>query len=131
MFNPIMLEHEEVLNERQPIIMLRNPIERAWSHFWFLYLKKPIEKTDQFVNETRMMEVCAKSVYKNYLHKFKRWNPILLSQEVVKKLDGFPVANKNFTTKRVMTKADSANIQRLMDNYGARCNKSVNNAWIK
>ena len=130
MFNTLDQERKEVLNSRIPIILFRNPIERARSHYWFLFQKKPFEGVSEYVREIRMNEVCAKSVYRNYLGRFRKWNPILLSQEVLKLFDEFPVANRNLISKIRITSNDRRLIQHKMDGYGARGNKCTNNAWL-
>lgn len=67
--------------DRTPIIITRNPIERAWSDFHNFHRKT-------------LSEACDWSFYKAGL---QMWDALIYSLEYLKKLDGFP--HENITDK--------------------------------
>lgn len=82
---------ERVLEEdidRIPIIVLRNPIERAWSDFNFF-------DNVHFTLE----EACEWSKYEKHI---KLWNnPIIFQFEELIKIKDFPNKNKNLNKKKL------------------------------
>ncbi len=67
--------------ERIPIIITRNPVERAWSDF--NYFKRTLK------------ESCEWSKYEKYIKLWK--NPIIFKLEELKELPDFPCHNENIT----------------------------------
>ncbi len=120
LYNLTNAQEKEEIKDRELIVMFRNPIERAWSHYWFLFRQKMSRDTPFHIKQDRWKEVCAKSVYKNYLPKYKGQKLIMISQEVAKRFKDFPHGNKNITSKESITPKNKKDMQKLMNMYGAR-----------
>jgi len=53
-----------------PIMILRDPVERAWSHYHYMFQNKPVEDTDEHIKKQRLEEVSRKSCYTPWLMKW-------------------------------------------------------------
>ena len=72
---------------RQPIILIRDCIERAWSDYEYF------KNDDPPTNPNGLTDALEPSKYKKYLIHWK--NPIVLTLGYLKTLDGFPIRNNN------------------------------------
>lgn len=84
--------HEQLYSDRIPIIMVRNPIARAWSHIHYFgrhnnpqYPKDPIE----FINDKRIdptyfdMNPISVSNYAKHIKRWQHLNPVIISLEAL------------------------------------------------
>ena len=73
-----------------PIIITRNPVERAWSDYWYtIQLNK-----DEGLTETKRKELLEKvsrdSFYDKNIHFWKKLKPVILRFESLLQQVGFP-----------------------------------------
>ena len=53
---------------RVPLLVLRDPVERAWSHYHYMFQNKPVEDTDEKIKADRLEFVSRRSYYTKWIH---------------------------------------------------------------
>ena len=101
---------------KKAIIIIRNPIERAWSHYHYMFKKKPLEDTTEQIKQQRLEYVSRLSCYDPWLNIWKVYVPdlILLTYEDLIGLDGFPHENKTLV-KPLMSATDMDMIENYIE----------------
>ena len=101
---------------KKAIIILRNPIERSWSHYHYMFQNKPVETTTDQIKQQRLEHVSRLSCYDPWLNMWKAYVPDIkvFSYEDIIELDGFPHENKT-KVKPMMTPTDMDMIENYID----------------
>lgn len=83
----------------QPIFIIRHPIMRAWSHYWYFkwYEKFSWREFLQLdgVDGHGVLDPIEQSNYFKWISKFKKHNPLVVRLEDMEMIDGFPKENIN------------------------------------
>ena len=98
--------------DKIPIVILRDPVERAWSHYHYMFQNKPVDETDDKIKYSRLEEVSRKSYYDKWLNQWEEKGAHIFWYEDLIKLKGFPHENKT-TVKPELTDVD----RRLIEAY--------------
>ena len=101
----------EFAPHRIPVLILRDPIRRIYSHYHYkqnhqerdVWKVKESNLTDALDNHP---EILSASNYDRYLHKWKRFKPLVVYIEDIGKLRGMPYKNRCDCPNRTMTKED-------------------------
>jgi len=113
--NSDVIRRDENLKDYRPIIIFRNPIQRAWSHFWWMTRTKKEKDTPKEVLDIRLEKASRYSFYLKNLDKWLDLDPIILSFEIVRSIKNFPIENNNIQNKKILTKNDSILIQKYIN----------------
>ena len=90
---------------------MRNPVQRAWSHYWFMTQDKP--NIDKQVQKERMENVSRRSCYMKWMPNWK--HSIILSFEMIRRCDDYPQVNATKVKPRITT-SDIRVIQSYINN---------------
>jgi hypothetical protein len=101
---------------KKAIVIIRNPIERAWSHYHFMFKHKPLADTTDQIKQQRLEHVSRLSAYDPWLNLWKTYVPdlVLLTYEDLIGLAGFPHENKTLV-KPMMTPTDMDMIENYIE----------------
>ena len=100
-----------------PLIILRDPIERAWSHFHYMFQNKPYDETDDKIKAERLEKVSRLSCYTRWLGEWLDLGAVVLWYEDLIELPNFPHENKT-KVKPELDEDTSAMINNfIMDEY--------------
>lgn len=83
-----------------PIIILRDPVERAWSHYHYMFQNKPVDETETELKRSRLEQVARKSYYKPWIDAWTKRahdlgiEPVILYYEDLLAVEGFPHENE-------------------------------------
>jgi hypothetical protein len=80
--------------DKIPIVILRDPVERAWSHYHYMFQNKPVEDTDEKIKNKRLEEVSRLSYYDKWLKQWIDKGAIVMTYEGLLEMEGFPHENK-------------------------------------
>lgn len=97
-----------------PIIIMRDPVERAWSHYHYMFQNKPVEDTDEHIKKERLEQVSRLSCYTEHVMNWLDVDPdtVIFWYEDLIELDDFPHENKTI----VKPELDELN-RKYIENY--------------
>ena len=100
-----------------PLVILRDPVERAWSHYHYLFQNKSVEDTPDEIKAKRLEEVSRKSCYTEYLGGWIDKGAHVFWHEEIKDLPGFPHENKTISKPELDSKTRKYIENYIMDEY--------------
>lgn len=95
----------QLTKDRVPLIVTRDPVERAWSHYHYMFQTKPVEETDEYIKYIRLEEVSRKSHYIPWLSDWLRRFPdtVIIHYEDFVSLPDFPHENATKVKPEITT----------------------------
>ncbi len=104
---------DDFKHDKTPLIVIRNPIERAWSHYNYSFQNKPEEATPQHIVDRRLEECSRKSAYTYFLARWmEKFDTVVLRYEEFVDLDDFPHENETKYKPKI-----SNDIAEKIENY--------------
>lgn len=97
---------------RVPLVILRDPVERAWSHYHYMFQNKPVAETDDDIKAERLELVSRLSCYTQWLGEWIDKGAVVLWYEDLVELPNFPHENKT----RMKPELDDTS-RALIDNF--------------
>lgn len=114
-------------SDRRPVIILRDPVERAWSDYCYQkYMKSEAsslsleEKCEEKRYDPVMGDrnIIMQSRYEQWLKPWRKAEPVIYRLEEMKKIPEFPHEWKN-DQKREMTQKDRKTLEGYLENRRA------------
>jgi len=81
-----------------PVFILRNPVDRCWSQYWYFKYNQKYTYSEfldiEGVDGHGIKNPIEQCNYFKFIEKFKQHNPIILRLEDMQMISNFPIINK-------------------------------------
>lgn len=87
--------YQKHCSEYNPIIVTRNPVERAWSDYWYTIQLNKDQGLTETLRKALLKKVSGDSFYDRYMGLWiKKFEPVLLRFESLLQQEDFPQENQ-------------------------------------
>jgi len=132
-------DYEDRFSEHRPIFIIRSPIERCWSEYWYFDVFNMKMSYKEYLTHIPKgvpfggLDAIDRSDYAKYILRFTKYFPIVFSMEQLCQLNPWlPAVNAN-PNKPDMNQGDIIDTINLLNDRGIDMNQYTNiiNTWKK